>query len=73
MIPPPPGTEVIISQNVTLNLDYGYSFGGITINSSGSLTQDATPRALALNGGYLIIHGSMEINTICALYRENYQ
>jgi hypothetical protein len=67
MIPPPPGTEVIINHNVTLNLDYGYSFGGITINSSGSLTQDATPRTLALSGGYLIIHGSMEINTI-ALY-----
>ena len=67
IIVPTPGTEVIINHNVTLNLDYAYNSGGITINSSGSLTQDATPRALALSGGYLIIHGSMEINTI-ALY-----
>jgi len=67
MTVPTPGTDVIINHNVILNMDYGYSSGGITISANGSLVEDATLRILAMNGGYLVNNGSMTINSI-ALY-----
>jgi Secretion system C-terminal sorting domain len=64
---PTPGTDVIINHDVILNLDYGYTSGGITINANGSLKEDGTLRTLAMNGGYLVNNGTMTINNI-ALY-----
>lgn len=59
--PPMPGSTVVINHTVTLNLDYGYSSGSITINSSGTLTGNSDMRALAISGGTLTNNGTLSI------------
>lgn len=60
-IPPTPGSNVIINHTVTLDMDYGYSTGSITINNSGVLVGNSSMRALALYGGTLTITGDLNI------------
>ena len=61
---PTSGTDdLIINHTVTLNNDLQLlTNGSITINSSGSLLQDITPRDFLLNGGDFINHGSFSID-----------
>jgi len=59
---PTPGYNVIINHQVTLTSNYGYSSGSITINSSGSLIQDSSPRALAQNGGSFSNAGTVTLS-----------
>jgi len=59
---PLPGNDVIINHTVTLTLDWGYSSGSITINPSGTLTEDSSPRAFGLNGGSFINSGNVHIS-----------
>lgn len=47
---PLPGDNVVINHNVTLNTDFAYTVGSITVNSSGSLIQDITGRDVWVNG-----------------------
>lgn len=59
---PTPGYNVIINHQVTLTSNYGYSSGSITINPSGSLIQDSSPRALAQNGGSFSNAGTVTLS-----------
>lgn len=61
---PTPGYNVIINHQVTLTSDYGYSSGSITINASGSLIQDSSPRALGQNGGSFSNAGTVTLSKI---------
>lgn len=60
-IPPSPGATVIINHSVTLDLDYGYSTGSITINNAGSLNSNSAMRAFAVSGGTLTVNGTLNI------------
>ncbi len=57
---PTPGYTVTINHAVTLNTSFQLPSGGITVNASGSLIQDATPRDMQINGGFLINHGTVD-------------
>ncbi|MEI6348783.1 MAG: T9SS type A sorting domain-containing protein [Bacteroidota bacterium] len=59
--PPMPGSVVIINHTVTLDMDYGYTSGSITINSSGSLIGNSSMRALGISGGTLTNSGTLNI------------
>ena len=61
---PTPGSDVIINHTVTLDMDWGYSSGSITINSAGALNGNTGMRALALiagGNGTLTVSGSLNI------------
>jgi hypothetical protein len=60
-MPPTPGSTVIINHTVTLDLDYGYTSGSITINNTGSLIGNSVMRALAISGGTLTNNGTLNI------------
>jgi hypothetical protein len=47
---PTPGADIIVAHDVTLNTDWGYTTGSITINNGASLLQDATARSIGING-----------------------
>lgn len=55
---PTNGYSVTISHSVTLNTPLLFSTGGITINNSGYLIQDATQRDIWINGGYMYNNGT---------------
>ena len=65
--PPYPGSTVVINHTVTLDLDYGFATGGITVNSSGALNGNIPMRALAVSGGTLTVNGTLNIARV-ALY-----
>jgi hypothetical protein len=54
---PSNGYSVTINHTVTLNTPLLFGTGGITINSAGALIQDATPRDIWINGGYMYNSG----------------
>jgi len=63
-VPPTPGNDVIINHTVTLDIDWGYSSGSITINGAGALNGNTNMRALALisgGNGTLVVSGSLNI------------
>jgi len=62
--PPSPGATVIINHAVTMDLDYGYTSGSITINASGSLIGNTNMRGFALSGGALTVHGTFNIGRV---------
>lgn len=62
MCVPLPGSDVIINNTVTLTMNWGYSSGSITINASGSLIQDSSPRALGQNGGSFSNAGNVNLS-----------
>lgn len=64
---PYPGTTVVINHAVTLDMDYGYNSGSITVNSSGALNGNIPMRALAVSGGSLTVNGTLNIARV-ALY-----
>lgn len=59
---PTPGYTVIINHNVTLTTSFAYTTGSITINSGGSLIQDATPRDIWVNGGSFSNAGTVDLH-----------
>lgn len=59
--PPLPGATVIINHAVTMDIDYGYNSGSITINTSGSLIGNSSMRAFAVSGGTLTVNGTFNI------------
>ena len=59
--PPTPGSTVVINHNVTLDIDYGYTSGSITINASGALNGNSPVRVLALSGGTLTVNGTFNV------------
>lgn len=63
---PHTGESIVINHAVTLNNAIGVYGGSLTINSSGSLTQDATPRDMHMNNGTLVNHGSLTIDRLWA-------
>lgn len=58
---PMPGATVTINHTVTLNTNFGYTTGSITINSSGSLNTDALGRDLWINGGSFTNNGNLNV------------
>lgn len=47
---PTAGDNIVVNHNVTLNTDFAYGSGSITVNASGSLVGDVATRALAVAG-----------------------
>lgn len=58
---PLPGDNVIINSNVTLDLDWGYNSGSMTINAGKSLTGNNANRILAVGGGSFTNNGTVSI------------
>lgn len=58
---PLPGDDVIINSNVTLDLDWGYNSGSLTVNAGKSLTGNATNRIFAVGGGSFVNNGTVDI------------
>jgi len=58
---PVPGDNVIINSNVTLDNDWAYTTGSLTINAGKSLTGNTATRALAVGGGTFTNNGTMSI------------
>ncbi|MGZ3863336.1 MAG: T9SS type A sorting domain-containing protein [Bacteroidia bacterium] len=56
---PTPGYSVTINHNVTLNTSMSFPSGGLTVNSGGSLVQDASlNRDILISGGSFTNHGT---------------
>ncbi len=60
-VPPVPGNTVIINHTVTLDMDWGYSSGSITINASGALNGNSPMRGMAIAGGTLTVNGTFNV------------
>jgi len=59
------GENIVINHAVTLNNAIGVYDGILTINGSGSLIQDATPRDMHVNsGGAVTVHGTLTIDRL---------
>lgn len=62
---PANGDQLIINHDVTMNLDIYYNAGSITINSGGSLVQDATERNFWADGtGSVDNAGTFEVHAV---------
>ena len=66
-IPPIPGDTVVINHAVTLDIDYGYASGSVTINAAGELNGNSPMRGLALSGGTLTVHGIFNVARVSLL------
>ena len=60
---PLPGYTITISHAITMDTDFGYTTGSITISTSGSLIQDATPRNMAASSNFLN-RGTVHFNAL---------
>lgn len=63
---PMPGNTIIINHNVTLDSDFGYASGSVTINASGSLVGDVPGRIFGLSGGSFTNHGTLTVGNAYA-------
>lgn len=62
---PHTGESIVINHAVTLNNAIGVYGGSLTVNASGSLTQDATPRDMHVNNnGSVFIQGGLTIDRL---------
>ncbi len=62
---PHTGESIVINHAVTLNNAIGVYGGSLTVNGSGSLTQDATPRDMHVNNsGSVTVHGSLTVDRL---------
>jgi len=62
---PHTGESIVINHAVTLNNAIGVYGGSLTINGSGSLIQDATPRDMHVNSaGEVTVHGTLTIDRL---------
>lgn len=61
---PVSGDQLTINHAVVLNLNIYYTAGQITINSGGSLVQDATPRSVWIDGGSLTNNGTFSTHFV---------
>ncbi len=57
---PQPGSNIVINHTVTLNTDWGYTTGSITINASGSLNGNSSMRGIAI-GNKLTVYGIFNV------------
>lgn len=58
---PSTGSNITISHQITLNTNYTYSSGSLTINSSGLLNDGHLGKTLSLTGGTLNNNGTIDI------------
>lgn len=58
---PVPGDNIIINHAVTLNVDFAYTSGSVTVNNSASLTGDIPTRAFAFTGGSFTNSGNVTL------------
>lgn len=61
---PTPGSVIIVNNNVTLNTNWAYTSGSVTINSGASLVKDNSVRTWAQNGGSLTNDGTFEVDRL---------
>lgn len=61
---PTPGSIIEINHAVTLNTDFAYASGSITINSGASLSKDVSMRSLGIAGGSLENDGTLEVDRL---------
>lgn len=62
---PHTGESIVINHAVTLNNSIGVYGGSLTVNGSGSLVQDATPRDMHVNNnGSVAVHGSLTVDRL---------
>lgn len=58
---PIPGDDIIINTNVTLDVDWGYTSGSLTINSGKTFIGNSSSRILAVGGGSFTNNGTVDI------------
>ena len=58
---PMDGDTIIINHALTLDVDYGYTLGGVQINAGGSVTGNLNTRILAVGGGYFLNNGVVNV------------
>lgn len=63
---PTPGSDIVINHDVTLNTDFAYTSGSITVNSGASLSPDASMRSIGMTGGSITNNGTFEIDRLGA-------
>ncbi|HRE97105.1 MAG TPA: T9SS type A sorting domain-containing protein [Flavobacteriales bacterium] len=61
---PQPGDVIVIAHNLTLNTDFGYTSGSLTVNSGASITGDLPTRNLAVAGGAFTNNGTVTIGNL---------
>ncbi len=63
---PLPGDDAVINHTVTLDTDFAYSAGSITVSPAGGLLEDATPRNMWVNGASAAFNnqGSVTISSV---------
>ncbi len=61
---PLPGMDVTVNHDVTLDNDWGYTTGSLTIGANGSLTGDVPNRGLAVGGGTFTNDGIVDIGNV---------
>lgn len=66
---PANGDSLLIVHNMTMSMDIYYNAGQIAIGSNGSLTQDAVPRNVWIDGGSLVNEGNYSTH---AIYVSNF-
>jgi hypothetical protein len=58
---PMDGDTIIVNHALTLDVDYGYTLGGVQINAGGSVTGNLNTRILAVGGGYFLNNGTVNV------------
>ncbi len=58
---PIPSDVIIVNHDVTLNLDYGFSSGSLTVNTGASLIGDISSRAFGITGGSFANNGTVQL------------
>ena len=58
---PAAGDNIVVNHTVTMNVDFAYTSGGITVNSSGVLNGDSPARAIAYTGGNFTNSGTVSL------------
>jgi hypothetical protein len=58
---PMDGDTIVINHALTLDVDYGYTMGGVQINAGGSVTGNLNTRILAVGGGYFLNNGTVNV------------
>ncbi len=61
---PMDGDSITINHNVTLDVDYAYTMGGIRISPSGTVTGNSGARIFGVSGGYFVNDGTMTMGYV---------
>lgn len=58
---PAAGNTIVINHHLTLDVDFAYASGSITVNSGASISGNSPNRILAVAGGFFTNHGTVTL------------